>query len=186
LTLNAAEEPVYMYDQAKVYKTHLFSWRWFLVKILPSVLLILLGFYLQMSLRWGLFSRQSSIILFITLLIIYIFWVEFYQFYHIVSFYGNIFWSYDSDEFLWTLELDDRRTRIVNNLVSICLIAKFWHVVFLFVFWVFFVLRINELKRVRYQFMASNVQNFIILYIMSWAYMYTWFKFLGLLLLWLV
>jgi hypothetical protein len=25
LTLNAAEEPVYMYDQAKVYKTHLFS-----------------------------------------------------------------------------------------------------------------------------------------------------------------
>jgi len=91
LTLNAAEEPLYMYDQAKVYKTHLFSWRWFIVKTLPSVLLILLGFYLQNLIRWGLFSRQNSVLLAVTLLIIYIFWLEFYQFYHILSFYGNFF-----------------------------------------------------------------------------------------------
>ena len=36
LTLNASSEPVYMYDQIKIYKTHLFSWRWFLIKLLPS------------------------------------------------------------------------------------------------------------------------------------------------------
>ena len=167
-----------MYAQARLYKTHLFSWRLFLIKIVPSILIILLGFYLQVTLRWGLFSRQNPVLITITLLIVYIFWVEFYQFYHIISYYGNFFWNYDYDEFLWVLELDDRRTRIVNNLVSICLIAKFWHIVFLFVFWVFFLLRANELRRVRYQFMASNIQNFIILYIMSWAYMYPWFKFL--------
>lgn len=41
----------------------------------------------------------------------------------------------------------------------------------------FFVLRVNELGRVRYPLLVANVQNFIIIYIMSWAYMYPWLKF---------
>lgn len=178
LTLNASEEPVYMYDQIKIYKTHLFSWRWFLVKIIPAVLLILLGYYLQMTVRWGVFCRQSTIILGITLLIVYLLWTEFYQFFHVVSYYGNFFWTYDSDEFLWSIELDDRRNRICNNYVTICLITKFWHIVFMFIFWIFFVLRVNELKRLRYPLISANVQNFFILYILAWVYMYPWFKFL--------
>jgi len=40
-------------------------------------------------------------------------------------------------------------------------------------------LRINEIERVRYTLLAANLQNFIILYIMSWLYMYPWLKFLG-------
>jgi hypothetical protein len=178
LVLNAPEEPLYMYDQIKIYKTHLFSWRWFLIKLLPSILLIILGFYLQMLVRWGLFFRQSPILLLITVIIVYIFWVEFYQFFHVISFYGNFFWVYDYDEFIWSLELDDRRNRIVNNSVAISLIAKFWHIVFMFIFWVFFILRANEVGRVRYALIAANNQNFILLYIISWVYMYPWFKFI--------
>jgi len=178
LVLNAPEEPLYMYDQIKIYKTHFFSWRWFLVKLIPSVLLILLGFYLQMLVRWGLFTRQSPILMIITLIIVYIFWVEFYQFLHVVSYYGNFFWVYDYDEFIWSLELDDRRNRIVNNSVAISLIAKFWHIVFMFIFWVFFILRVNEIGRIRYALIAANNQNFVLLYIISWVYMYPWFKYL--------
>lgn len=178
LLLNAADEPVYMYDQIKVYKTHLFSWRWFLVKLLPAILLIILGFYLQMSVRWSLFNRQSYLITVITALILYILWIEFYQFYNVVSYYGNFYWNYDYDEFLWSLELDDRRNRICNNYVSICLIAKFAHIVFMLVFWIFFILRVNELRRVRYPLATANVQNFVILYFFSWVYMYPWIKFL--------
>ena len=178
LTLNASTEPMYMYDQIQVYKTHLFSWRWFLVKIIPSILLIISGYYLQMTVRWGVFCRQSVLILSITLLVVYILWVEFYQFFHVVSYYGNFFWTYDSDEFLWSIELDDRRNRICNNYVTICLCTKFWHIVFMFVFWLFFVLRVNELKRLRYPLIVANVQNFFILYLLAWVYMYPWFKFL--------
>lgn len=178
LTLNASSEPVYMYDQIKIYKTHLFSWRWFLIKLLPSVAVILLGYYLQLTLKWNLFNKQNTIILTITLLLLYILWLEFYQFFHIISFFANITWSFDYDEYIWTLEMDSRRTRLANNYISVCLLLKFWHFVFIFLFWVFFVLRINELGRVRYPLLVANVQNFIIIYMMSWAYMYPWLKFI--------
>jgi len=177
LTLNASEEPVYMYDQAKLFKTHLFSWRYFILKLIPVVTLIMLSYYLLLSLRWNVFSKQSPVLLAITLLLIYVFWLEFYQFFHIINFYGNWAWVYDYDEFLWNLDIEVRRTRLANNMIVICLLAKFWHLVFIFVFWVFFVLRVNEIGRVRYPLLAANSQNFIILYIMSWLYMYPWLKF---------
>lgn len=179
LTLNASEEPVYMFDQMKLYKTHLFSWRWFLVKLLPSVFLILVGYYLLLNMRWGLFFKQSTVVFLLTLMLIYIVWLEFYQFFHIVNWYANFTWVYDYEEFLWSLEIEGRRTRLANNYAALCLMAKFWHLIFIFVFWVFFILRINEIERIRYTLLAANLQNFIILYIMSWLYMYPWLKFLG-------
>lgn len=178
LTLNASEEPVYMYDQAKLFKTHLFSWRLFLVKLVPVITITILGYFLLLNLKWTTFSKQVPVLLTITLLLIYIFWLEFYQFFHIISYYGNLTWSFDSDEFLWNLDSEFKRTRIANNTVTICLLAKFWHLVFIFVFWIFFMLRINEIGRMRFALLGANLQNFIILYIMSWLYMYPWFKFL--------
>lgn len=176
-SLNAGEEPTYMYDQIKVFKTHLFSWRLFLLKLIPTISLIILGYYLLLSLKWTTFSKQSSMIVILTLTLVYIFWLEFYQFFYIVNYYGNLVWNYDSSEFLWSLDIEFKRTRLVNNLTSICLIAKFWHLVFIFLFWIFFILRINEIGRIRYPLLAANLQNFIILYIMSWLYMFPWVKF---------
>lgn len=177
LTMNASEEPTYMYDQIKVFKTHLFSWRLFLLKLIPVISLIILGYYLLLSLKWTTFSKQSSLIVVLTLTLVYIFWLEFYQFFYIINYYGNLVWNYDSAEFLWTLDIEFKRTRIINNLTTICLLAKFWHLVFIFLFWIFFILRINEIGRIRYPLLAANLQNFIILYIMSWLYMYPWVKF---------
>nr|YP_009512672.1 ymf68 [Uronema marinum]AXJ93364.1 ymf68 [Uronema marinum] len=177
ITLNAPEEPVYMYDQIKLFKTHLFSWRLFLIKLIPVISLIILSYYLILSIKWTTFSKQVPFIVSITLILIYVFWLEFYQFFHIINFYENLVWSFDADEFLWNLDAEFKRTRIVNNVVTICLLAKFWHLVFIFVFWIFFVLRINEIGRIRYSLLAANSQNFIILYMMSWLYMYPWLKF---------
>jgi hypothetical protein len=177
LTLNASEEPVYMYDQIKVFKTHLFSWRMFLPKTILIIALIVFGYIFNLSLKWNVYSKQSLIVFVLTLLIIYVVWLEFYQFFHIINFYGNLVWVYDYDEFLWNLELEFRRTRMANNYIAICLMAKFWHLVFIFVFWVFFVLRVNEIKRIRYPLYSANFQNFVILYILTWLYMYPWFKF---------
>nr|YP_004841740.1 Ymf68 [Ichthyophthirius multifiliis]AEL89282.1 Ymf68 [Ichthyophthirius multifiliis] len=178
LTLNSSSEPFYMYDQIKIYKTHLFSWRLFLIKLIPVVFIILLGYFLQINLKWNTYNKNIIFIILITLILLYILWVEFYQIFHIINFYSNINWIFDSDEYIWTLDLSNRRTRLLNNYTSICLFAKFWHLVFIFIFWIFFIIRVNEVNRIRYFFLSSNIQNFIILYFMSWLYMYPWLKFI--------
>lgn len=177
LIINAPEEPFYMYDQIKVFKTHLFSWKLFLPKIVPVISLMILGYYLLLSLKWTTFSKQVPVLVVLTLTLIYVFWLEFYQFFHLINYYEEYTWVFDNDEFFWNLDKGTKRTRISNNLVTIGLIAKFWHLVFIFVFWIFFILRVNEIGRVRYPLLAANLQNFIFVYIMSWLYMYPWLKF---------
>jgi len=177
LTINASQESIYMLDQVQVFKTHLFSWKSFLPKLYISTFLIILGYLTLLNIKWNFFKKQIPFIISITVLLTYMLWIEFYQIYHVSNFYSNLFWSYDVEEKLWSLESDVRRTRIVNHYVMILFILKFWHIVFIYGFWIFLVLRANELSRVRYPLYSANFQNFIILYIMSWLFMYPWLKF---------
>lgn len=177
LTLNANQEPVYMYDYIQIYKTHLFSWRFFFLKIMPVALILFFGYFLLLNLKWSIFSKNRALVVLITLLIVYIFWLEFYQVFHLLQFYGNLVWVYDLDEHFWNLEVEMRRTRICNHYVMICFLAKFFHIIFILIFWIFFVLRIGELNRVRYPLLSANLQNFLFLYMMSWLFMYPWLKF---------
>lgn len=174
--LNASQEPIFMYDQIAIFKTHHFSWRLFLIKIVPVVLLILLTYVVMVSMKWTTFSKSSVLFLGITLLLLYIFWVEFYQFFHVVNFYGNLNWSFDVDENLWTLELEPRKTRTLNTFVSFCLMVKFWHLVFVLAIWLFFIMRSNELRRARYPLLSANLQNFLIIYFFSIIHMIPWIK----------
>lgn len=176
-TLNSSQESFYMFDQISIFKTHLYSWKFFLLKIFPIIILIVSTYLLMISLKWNIFGKHSIILLFLTMFLTYIVWLEFYQFYHVVNFYGNLNWVYDIDDHSWTLELEPRRTRIVNHYVMLLFMLKFWHIVFIYGFWIFFVLRSLETKRIRYPLLAANFQNFIILYIFAWVFMYPWFKF---------
>jgi hypothetical protein len=177
LIINASQEPIYMYDNIQIYKTHFYSWRYFLSKIFLSALVIVLVYILLLSIKWNTFTKTNNIALLITVILLYISWLEFYQLFHLMNCYGNSNWVYDFSEHLWNLELEFKRTRIVNHYVTIGLVAKFWHVVFAVVFWIFFLLRGLESSRYRYPLLAANLQNFLIIYIMSWLYMYPWFKY---------
>lgn len=177
LTINSSQESFYMFDQINIFKTHLYSWKFFFLKLFPIVILILLTYFLMISLKWNLFSKHSIWLLVLSLFLTYIVWLEFYQFYHVVNFYGNLNWVYDVDDHSWSLEQDPRRTRIVNHYINLMFILKFWHIVFIYGFWLFFVLRSLESKRIRYPLLSTNYQNFIILYIFAWVFMYPWFKF---------
>ncbi len=179
LILNSNQEPVYVYDNIQVYKTHFYSWRFFLIKVILSTFLIVLTYMLLLSLKWNTFTKTNNIALVITVILLYITWLEFYQFFHLMNCYGTSNWVYDFSEHLWNLELEFKRTRIVNHYVTIGLIAKFWHIVFAVVFWVFFILRGVESSRYRYPLLSANLQNFVIIYIMSWLYMYPWFKYIS-------
>jgi len=166
-----------MYDNIQFYKTHLFSWRYFLPKIYTTVLIIIFIYSALLSLNFFTFIGSINLVLIATLFVLLVTWVEFYQFFHLLNYYGALNWIYDIEEHLWVLESEFKRTRIVNHYVTICLVAKFWHIIFAVVVWVFFVLRCLESNRFRYPLLSANLQNFIIIYIMSWLYMYPWLKF---------
>ena len=177
LIFNASQEPVHVYDNIQIYKTHFYSWRFFLVKSILSALLIIFTYMLLLSLKWNTFTKTNNLALFITVILLYIAWLEFYQLFHLMNCYGSSNWVYDFSEHLWNLELEFKRTRIVNHYVTIGLVAKFWHIVFAVVFWMFFLLRGIESSRFRYPLLSANLQNFLLVYFMGWLYMYPWFKF---------
>lgn len=179
LIFNASQEPIYVYDNIQIYKTHFYSWRFFLVKIILSSLLIIFTYIFLLSVKWNTFTKTNNLALVITLLLLYIAWLEFYQLFHLMNCYGTANWVYDFSEHLWNLELEFKRTRIVNHYVTIGLVAKFWHIVFAVIFWIFFILRGLESSRFRYPLLAANLQNFLIIYFMSWLYMYPWFKYVA-------
>jgi hypothetical protein len=177
LIFNASQEPVHVYDNIQIYKTHFYSWRFFLIKSILSALLIIFTYILLLSLKWNTFTKTNNLALVITVILLYVAWLEFYQLFHLMNCYGSSNWVYDFSEHLWNLELEFKRTRIVNHYVTIGLVAKFWHIVFAVVFWIFFLLRGIESSRFRYPLLSANLQNFLLVYFMGWLYMYPWFKF---------
>lgn len=178
LTLNANNESWYMYDQLQVFKTGLFSWRSFLIKIFPLTLLLVLGYLFLLTIKWNVFNKHSLWLFVLTVLLVYIVWVEFYQFFHVINFYGNFNWIFDIDEKVWSLELEVRKSRTVNHYIMLMVMLKFWHIIFIFIIWVFFVLRCLEIGRIRYPLLSANLQNFLILYLFAWVMMFPWLKFL--------
>lgn len=177
LTLTANSESFNMLDQLQLYKYRLTSVRSFLVFLFPYLVLVSLTYLVLLNTKWQLFSKNSGLLAAITFLLIYIVFNEFYQFFHVINFYSNLGWVYDIDDRTWVLELESRKTRTLNHYISLLIILKFWHIVFIFMFWLFFILRINEIKRIRYQLLASNLQNFLFLYFFCWVLMFPWLKF---------
>lgn len=177
LTVMGSQEPFFMFDNSQIFKTHLFSWKLFILKIFPLSLLIVLTYFLILSIKWNIFSKLNFFIILITFLLFLILWSEFYQFFHIISFYSNFSWKYDEDDNYWFLDNELKRTRISNHFLTICLIAKFWHIIFALIFWFFFIIRNLELNKLRYSMISANFQNFILVYILSWLYMFPWFKY---------
>lgn len=178
LTLNANTESYYMFDQIQIFKTHLYSWRAFLFKLFPVTLLMIIGYLFLLTVKWNVLSKHTVWLVVITGLLTYVVWVEFYQFFHVCSYYGNFNWTYDIDEKIWILELEPRKTRTANHYVMLMIMLRFWHIVLIFAFWVFFVLRSMEVGRVRYPLLSANLQNFLLLYLFVWVMMYPWLKFL--------
>lgn len=176
LMVNSSQESFYMFDQGYFLKTHLFSWKLFIFKCILVVSLITYSYLLLLNLKWSTFNKNILNLAFITVLLLYLVWTEFYQIYWVSNFYANFSWLYDVDESVWSLEFDGRRTRILNHYVMVLFLLKFWHIVFIFGCWVFFLLRSNELEVITYPLYSFNFQNFIILFLMMWLFMYPWFR----------
>lgn len=176
LMINSSQESYYMFDQAFFLKTHLFSWKLFILKAIITTTLIIYGYNFLLNLKWSTFSKNILFLLVLTTILLYLLWIEAYQIYWVSNFYANYFWLFDTDEMIWSLEWDGRRTRIINHYIMILFLLKFWHIVFIVGCWIFFLLRSNELDKINYPLYSFNYQNFIILFIMNWLFMYPWLR----------
>ena len=177
LIFNASQEHLQALDTSSIYKTHFYSWRYFFVKIIISSLIIILVYSLLLSVKWNTFTRSNNIAILVTSLLLYMVWLEFYQLHYLICCYNTTGWVYDFSEHFWSLDLEPKKTRLVNHFVTMALIAKFWHIIFAVIFWIFFLLRGLECSRYRYPLISANLQNFFIIYAMSWLYMYPWLKY---------
>ena len=176
LTLNSNNYLYNVVDQTQIFKTHLFSWKVFLLKIFPVTFLLLITYLFLLNNKWQPLNKNLILLSTITFLLLYITWIEFYQFYHVMSYYNNLNWGYEAGDKFWMIKIDLRKTSQTNHLVSLLLILKFWHVLFILSMWIFFVLRSDESERSRYPLISANFLNFVMLYVLTWIYMYPWFK----------
>lgn len=179
LTILSNQEPFFMYDNIQFFKTYTYSWRLFLSENLLVLLIISLLHYVVIRHK-DVTSYKLNVYVYLTSLIFFaLTYVEFYQFFYTISHYNPTVWVFDYEANKWVLDYEStqsKRTRILLHFVTICLIAKFWHFVFILLFWVFTVSKLIQLGNLSYQLLGANLQNSIILYLLNWILMYPWLK----------
>jgi hypothetical protein len=174
--LNASGEPLFMFDTYGLYINHLLSIKPFLLNSFLVVLILNIFVYLLINIKFTTLKKNIYILLILTLMLLYILFVESYQFYYLLNYYVEYLWVYSEDDGIWELDFEIPRTRNKNHYVTLVIVAKFWHYIFIFASWVFFLMKTLELNRVRYSFLSMNYQNLILFYIMNWLCLYSWMK----------
>lgn len=179
LTFLCNQEPFFMYDNMQFFKDYTYSWRFF---IHENSLVLIIVFILNFSLiRLKEISTIKTLFLLLITSVVYFYltYVEFYQFYYTISHYNPTVWLFDYEFSKWYIDLETtqtKRTRILLHFITICLIAKFWHFVFILSFWIFSVSKWLQTRQVTFQLLGANLQNAVILYLLNWILMYPWIK----------
>lgn len=174
--LNASSEPYFMYDTYGLYINHLLPIKPFLFNSFLVVLTLNILMFLLINTKYVGLKKNTCLLLLVTLVLLYLLFVESYQFYYLVNFYSEYTWSFSEDEGIWELDFDIPRTRNKNHYITLIIVAKFWHYIFIFASWVFFLMKTLELGRIRYTFLTMNFQNVILFYLMNWLCLYSWLK----------
>lgn len=176
--LNSSAEPVYMYDESNLNQQFLPS----LTASYQSYLLLLFIFFYTLYLLLALPTFKSTQQIFhltvMTLCYTYIYLLENYQVYYILtSFYEN-HWIYDAEQLLWSLEIEIPRIRTKQQYFLIALILKYWHFVFIYLSWLFVVMKTYEKKQISYILLGLSSQNVLILFFLNILFNAQWGKFL--------
>lgn len=176
--LNSSAEPVYMYDESNLNQQFLPS----LTASYQSYLLLLFIFFYTLYLLLALPTFKSTQQVFhlgvMTLCYTYIYLLENYQVYYILtSFYEN-YWVYDAEQLLWSLEIEIPRIRTKQQYFLIALILKYWHFVFIYLSWLFVVMKTYEKRQISYILLGLSSQNVLILFFLNILFNAQWGKFI--------
>lgn len=174
--LNSSQEPVYMYDYSSLNQSYLPNI--YLVYCSTFLLVITIYYYYYWTLNLPNFSQQQNLIsaTFITVVLLYFYLVESYQFYYVLTLFFENFWIFNHETNLWVLEVESPRLRVKQQYLILALIAKYWHFIFIFLSWIFFILKIFEQKRTYITHSGFNLQNLFILFWLNFLFILQWFK----------
>ena len=177
--LNSSQEPLYFFDESSMQRTELLALSTSYFTYILLVFLIFYGLYALLTISNSTFRQHLIHILAITLGLLYIFLVESYQFYYVITSFYEISWSFDGKFNIWSLGLEVPRIRVKQQYLTLALVAKYWHFLFIFLSWLFFFVKAFETKKISFVLLGVNVQNLIILFGLNILFSAQWLKWLS-------
>ena len=176
--INSSQEPTYMYDTTSVTTDYLFSLTAYYFNMLFLVIIIFLLYYIILQSTVLTYIQILVGLFLLSFIIFYIFCIESYQVYYVLTAFREITWVYDTEELIWRCDLEAPRVRNKQQYLFMCLIAKYWHFLFIFISWVFCLMKSFEIKYFSYTLLALNLQNFIILFGLNILFLSNWVRWL--------
>lgn len=136
--LNSSQEPLYMFDYSSLNQELLLQLKLTYKNLLLISLSLYLSYLLIYNLNYLTYYQNLILLTIILLTIFYSLYIESYQFIYIISLYADKFWLFEDMSQNWILEIEQNNLRVKQQYFIYCLIAKYWHFVFIFISWFFF------------------------------------------------
>jgi hypothetical protein len=176
--LNSSQEPLYMFDYSSLNQELLIQLKVSYKNLILISLSIYFSFILILNNNFLNYYQNFILLIIISINIFYMLYIETYQFVYIISIFSEKQWIFDEDDNFWVLEFEQNNLRVKQHYFILCLIAKYWHFIFIFISWFFFLLKSLENNKINYNLLGYNVQNLIILYFLNLFCLVQWFKIL--------
>lgn len=176
--LNSSQEPLYMFDYSNLNQEFLIGLKTSYKSMILLSVAIYFSFILILNNNYLTYYQNIILLSFISLIIFYTLYIESYQFVYVILKFSEKEWIFDEVENLWILEFEQNIFRVKQQYFILCLIAKYWHFIFIFISWFFFIVKCFETNKINYTLMGYNIQNLIILYILNLLCLIQWFKYL--------
>ena len=177
--LNSSQEPLYMFDYSSLNQELLIQLKTSYKSLILLSLAIYFTYVLLINNSYLTYYQNILLLSFISLIIIYTLYIESYQFVYVISYYTAKNWNFDTNNQIWILELEQNNIRVKQQYFILCLIAKYWHFIFIFISWVFFLIKCFEINKINYIMLGYNLQNLLILYILNLFCLIQWIKWLS-------
>ena len=174
--LNSSAEPIYFYDFSASLRSNLFSCTNAYFNFIYLLFVLVLLYYILLALSYLHVSQLFLWFFICSIFIFYLFFIETYQFYYLLNGFLELTTLFMPEHIEWVYEFESSRLRLKQQYLSLCLIAKYWHFLFIFFSWVFLLLKSLEQKRFYYTLVGVNIQNFLILFILNSLVLIEWVK----------
>ncbi len=165
-----------MYDYSSLNQEYLISLQTAGLNVIVLSLVIYFMYFVMLRLNNNSWVQLNLYIMFISFFIFFSFFIETYQFYYVISTFNERLWVFNEEDNLWSLDIENPILRTKNQYLLACLIAKYWHFLFIFLSWVFFIIKSFERRKYTFVLFGVNLQNIILLYVLNFACYFQWFK----------
>ena len=176
--LNSSQEPLDMYDHTNLSNDFILNLQsGFLSTFLLSAILYTCHI-LALLITHRTYFQSVILLLVMSVGVFYLFFLESYQIYYVFNGFSDIVYVFDEDQNTWVMELESFKLRIKQYYFVMCVIAKFWHFIFIFFSWIFFLLKSLETQKISYNLLSFNYQNLLILFVLNMLCYCNWIHFI--------